>query len=718
MHIEWSRSSNWLSRFRVLDRASSQTVPPRSTPLDMNPTRSNGTAPTAYPLSNGTGPPPRRMVRKKVVNPFATARQPGQMPQLNGQQAQTRTGPPAPTNRPRPIQGTSDPNSTKLSGFSDPAVQAGNRPYTDYKLVVSKKDMLDGLRYHIMQLNGNKVVDIRDPKQFPPPAHLHRRDPRSAPANVPQEEQVDFKDGMTEAERQTMKDRTEQRKLERAANLAQIAPTQVTRKANGGKTKTKAVFKREYTEEEKRRIQTNYEEKLPWHLEDFENKHCFVGQNQGPSARRYIALAHEPAAGSTAGRFRLIPVEKLYEFQLKKRQIHQTIEDAEAQMKRKTQTPEWLEQLEYKSQLRKVVLERERQPTVFTGGSKNNDFAGRTGEDVDLDFDDYDDGDLFADDEEGDTSKIKDEDEALADKRIREDQLKANLFEMKEEADYDKEEEDEIKQEQARKEYGRTYRKGLSKYEHNYNVADSDSEYSSSDEEEDPDVKKQREDKEEERRKELEAGQSLQPDGTKLLAPASGTNTPSGRREKDSLASSDREGGKLKANRKRPGSPNLSDAGSGTDTSTRNKKPKMKHISGERPISRPDSPSGTKLKIRASGAGSDTDAAASDSQARRLKLKHKSSNAPSRTASPAPGAVRTPTASSPAPVRMPSVEDMANVLRQHPEGITVAAFVRLCANHLPNERRKEIIAIAKPILKIVPQADNTKLLFLKDSLPA
>ena len=112
---------------------------------------------------------------------------------------------------------------------------------------------------------------------------------------------------------------------------------------------------------------------------------------------------------------------------------------------------------------------------LFTGENKTNKFAGRTGEDVDWDNDD--DGGLFADDEEGDHFAIKDEDEALAEKRVKEDHLKANLFDIKEEKEYDEEEAEEQKEEEQRKMQSRGYRKLLEKHEHNFNHA-SDSEYS------------------------------------------------------------------------------------------------------------------------------------------------------------------------------------------------------------------------------------------------
>lgn len=601
-----------------------------------------------------------------------------------------------------PVAASLNPNS--YSGFTDPAVLSGQKKYTDYKLVATKKDLVEGLRYHIMQLSNDKNVDIRDPKQFPHPAHLHRRDPKSVTSAV-KDEQAEFKDGMNAEEREQLIEKNEARKAERAANLALIAPTQAARKANNLKTKTKAVYRRDYTEEDKRRIQTNYEEKLPWHLEDFDNKHCFVGENQATSSHRHVAFAYESPADARPGRFRLIPVEKVYEFKPKRKERKEmTIEEAEAAMKRRVHMPEWLEAVERRPIEKKKREMEARSNKLYTGENKSNKFAGRTGEDADWDNDD--DGGLFADDEEGDHFAVKDEDEALADKRVREDQLKANFFDVKEEKEYDEEEAEEQKEEEQRKMHSREYRKLLEKHEHNYNHA-SDSEYSSSSSDED---EEERERLAEEKRK-LEAGQ-LQP------TLASGATTPSGRKEKSGIVS-DREG---KTKRKRPGSPNLSEAGSGTDTSAR-KKPKMKHLDSARSISRPDTPSGQKPRIRP-GAGSDTDAGTMSDSTRRLKLKNsgkpgRASGIPSRTASPAPGSPaalpsRAGAASPPAaPVPMPTLEDVSRVIKDSmPEGLTITEFIGKLAH--PKDKRQEIVKLTLGIAKLHTKSDGRKVLVLKD----
>lgn len=74
---------------------------------------------------------------------------------------------------------------------------------------------------------------------------------------------------------------------------------------------------------------------------------------------------------------------------------------------------------------------------------------------------------------------------------------------------------------------------------------------------------------------------------------STGTNTPSGRKEKHGGIASDREGGLKKSSSskslKRPGSPNLSDA-SGTDASLARKKKKNRHLSSTQPTPYPSRP--------------------------------------------------------------------------------------------------------------------------------
>jgi hypothetical protein len=79
--------------------------------------------------------------------------------------------------------------------------------------------------------------------------------------------------------------------------------------------------------------------------------------------------------------------------------------------------------------------------------------------------------DRFADDEEHDDLFNEDEDAKDAEKRIKEDQLKANVFNLKDEKEYDAEEMREIREREARRVLGKGVRKALKKRERNFDYS-------------------------------------------------------------------------------------------------------------------------------------------------------------------------------------------------------------------------------------------------------
>jgi transcription initiation factor TFIIF subunit alpha len=320
----------------------------------------------------------------------------------------------------------------RIGGFSDPALAPGS--FRDYRLVTTKKHLLEGLRFHLLQFSGDKPVDIRDEHEFVRPVRLHRRDPRAAATNQAKAAVDDPKDGLDAAEREELSKRKEQRQKEREENLKQIAPsTSGAKKGLAFKKKTAQVWSPDYSPADRKRIQTNYEEKLPWHLEDFENKHCFVGAHQSGSTNAHAAFVYEADPHTGQGRLRLLPVEKVYHFKPKQDKVKVlTLEEAEKAMRKHSKLPEALERAMRERQ-EEFLRDREaRRVHGVSTGIQRETLAGRQGEEADFDF--YED---FADDEEGDLFKDKDEDAKIAEKRIKEDQLKANLFNRNEEKEYD-----------------------------------------------------------------------------------------------------------------------------------------------------------------------------------------------------------------------------------------------------------------------------------------
>jgi transcription initiation factor TFIIF subunit alpha len=459
------------------------------TALKMNPSL----APTSR-LPNGQLPqrtvlPPKKKAKaadplfgpkkRAILNPKAPNTKPringAPVPVLKPQPGQS----PAPLGAPSPARTSPAVDDRKrTSGFSDPNGAIPNVEYRDFKLVTSKRELLTGLRYHVLQFARDSPTDIRNEKEFTRPVRLHRRDPRAVPVEqIPLEKSEDVKDDLELEEKEDFNKRKEARRLEREANLAQVAPSLDSgRKPTVIKKKTAQVHSRGYTIEERKKMQSNYEEKLPWHIEDFDNRHCYVGSNQTGSSGIHAALIHEGGNDPSNGCFRLLPIEKMYQFKAKKTYKTMTIEEAENAMKKKGRDPQWM--IERKEAHMKEAQQEQlaRRSRAFFG-TKDENAAGRGDEGADLDFNMEED---FADDEEGDGFFEKDEDERLAETRIKEDQLNANIFGIKEETEYDKAEENERREKEKKKLIGKGIKKALEKREKNFDHAsDSDDPFGS-----------------------------------------------------------------------------------------------------------------------------------------------------------------------------------------------------------------------------------------------
>lgn len=378
--------------------------------------------------------------------------------------------------------------------------------------------------------------------------------------------------------------------------MAQIAPSvgSLGKRPNAPKAKTQQVFKSDLTPEEIAKARIKYEEALPWHLEDFDNRNIWVGNYEAALSETHAVFVLDN------GKMRMIPAEKWYKFSAKSQFKALTIEEAEKLMSKRIKDPRWFMEKQQEVEQQKELEQFAKQRKVFAG--KQGVLAGREGlEASEMDFEE----DRFADDEEhDDLFNEQDEDTKAAEKRIKEDRLKANVFNLKEEKDYEEEEIREKREREARKVQGKKVRKALKKRERNFDYSSGSDVNPYTDEEvrwepystkfstliaiysqssDDSETERQ---KEEERKAEEEKNQKESASSSK------GSNTPSGRpKHTDPLK-------KSSASLKRLGSPNASDA-SGTDTSR--KKLKNKHQSSQptpQPTSRPISPSASQVSAR------------------------------------------------------------------------------------------------------------------------
>lgn len=436
--------------------------------------------------------------------------------------------------------------------------------------MTTKRALREGLKHHVARFASKKNIDPRDESQFTRPVRLQRRDPRAKTHATNEEKSQNpekFLDSqqMDEAEREELEAKKAAREKERAENLAQIAPSagSAPKRANVPKQKTQQVYKAEMTPEEIARTRIKYEEALPWHLEDFDNKNTWVGNYEAALSETHAIFVLE-----NTGKMRMIPVEKWYKFNVKNQFKALTIEEAEKFMAKKIKDPRWFMEKQQEQAEKKELESFAKQRKVYAG--KQSTPGGGEGLEADeMDFEE----DRFADDEEHDDLFNEDEEAKTAEKRIKQDQLKANVFDLKDERDYEEEERRERKEKEARRVQGKGVRKALKKREKNYDYS-SGSDVNPYSDDESSDESEEERAKEEERKAEEERN--------KKESSTKGGSTPSGRPKHTNPLKK----GTATQPRKRLGSPNASDA-SGTDTSR--KKTKSKHPSTQQPTSQPGS---------------------------------------------------------------------------------------------------------------------------------
>ncbi|KAL9639060.1 MAG: hypothetical protein Q9164_001157 [Protoblastenia rupestris] len=521
-----------------------------------------------------------------------------------GKSQQISQQPSRPANSfPKSSQGNSE---NAFSGFSSAPVA----PFTDYPLIMTKKSLFEGFRHHVGRFSSKKNVDPRNPEEFVRPVRLHRRDPRAPPAGAGVKDEDSCMGGSDildskETERQAIL--KAEKDARREAENALVAPgSQGNNHKRLGTNikKTEQVYRNDLTEAQKARTKLRYEEALPWHLEDFENKNTWVGTYEAALSDTYAMLVQ-----GQDGAFRMIPLEKWYKFTQKNQFKTLTIEEAEMRFNKKVKEPRWFMDSEEAKKKRQFDQENQKASRgLFLGkwekGGGGGGVAAPVKKQENADADDLDfQEDRFADDEENMVFEEDDETKE-AEERIKRDQLQANVFDMKEEKEYEKQEQLERKEKDAEKKLGKRVKKALMKREKNY-IYDSDSTdnpYSESSESESSSTEAERlKAEEKEKAKVSDTPKSTpekhlenpKPKSRSASALASGTSTPSHRTSKQN-ASKPLSRSVSATNLKRPGSPLASDA-SGNESSRRKaKKHKHLHTSSSQPqlhpLSRPGSP--------------------------------------------------------------------------------------------------------------------------------
>ncbi|KAH9871880.1 hypothetical protein J1614_006138 [Plenodomus biglobosus] len=513
---------------------------------------------------------------------------------------------------------------------------------TTFPLIVTRRDLKE-LRHHVMRLQSKGRVDIEDKMQFTPPIKLHRRDPRAPPSGAGSHfEEEDTKEDLDEIkERERIEQQKEERRKIRDENQAKIAPSG-TKKQNAFQKKTEQKYRPDDTPEAKKRQLLRYEETLPWHLEDFENKQTWVGTYESELSEAHVMLTTTDPNNPHGGAIQLAPMERWYRFNVKNK-LKPTGDDVDKLMYKVENVPGFLKNIEARA-IKREAQENDRgnsglRTRVGGGGDdegrihqprfdEDGNFVKQEADADDIDFNLDED---FADDEEGLNGLFEGEEEEVkeATEKLKRDQLQAALWERPDELTMQRREELEARLADDLKAIEKITRKSLVKREKQYDYADSDPEnpyVTESESDTDSETERQRAKEEEEKKAAEQNGKAADGGNVPSGTSTKGSNTPSG---SNKLVDSNKK--------KRPGSPNLSEASGNESSRKKHKKNRDKLTDASRKSSF------AALK----GAGSGSDSEMTDAGRVRKEKKKKSKLVLGASPSGTPGTSRAGSPSAP-----------------------------------------------------------------------
>ena len=521
--------------------------------------------------------------------------------------------PPAPRKPTNSIANAASGQPNALTNGAQQVQPQSVRPHEDYEeiyIITTKRSLIEGMKHHILRFapsgcSNEQTVNVFDESQFERPIRLHRRDPRSNNmnrVNGGQDGDGEIADGKwidaKEKERQEMI--KAEKRAEREAQQALIAPTTKSQKPRKDKPRRNDNFVQSYSDNvnKQRNMAIRYEEKMPWHVEDFESKQVWSGLFEEPLSGKYIALV-EGKDQNARDVYRMLPLQKWYKFHRKDTFQGLSFQEAMAAMEKGardpfTKDPRWIKNArQAELDKRHEGMNREFQK-VFSRQKVSDEQRMMFAEDeqreraVDADEIDFNADEDFADDEEGPDPVGKDEEEDAKEtnQRMKKERLEANAFEIKDQKDWDAEEAEEKRKRKQEKKHRKRMRKALHEHEKNFDFDEESEEDNTSDDSQDSEIERL---KEQDRRQDEERKASdnkTAKDKPLSSAPTVRTATPNSVRP----AKADDPRRKIL---KRVGSPGLSDV-SGNESSAR-KKLKQKHpastlASNGASISRPGSP--------------------------------------------------------------------------------------------------------------------------------
>jgi transcription initiation factor TFIIF subunit alpha len=475
----------WAVKATISD---SDNVPPISNMSASPSGLSNGQTPTPNgPTPNGG--PPQYTRKKKAADPLRPRKPPQpyrgrpvkpNTAQPNGLFSAGRPPGQIPRNGLAPARNGQIRAPVSISGIVAEPGGWTNPPtgeYLDFPLFTTKRALREDLRYHIARFQSKKDIDPSDQEKFTRPVVLHRRDPKQPPPGKGIKDEDMTPEGPVDSkERERQEILKAEKEKQRAADLAQIAPTGNNASAMAAKKnqafrneKTTQVYRLDKTAEQKKASDLRYEEALPWHLEDADNKNTWVGSYEAALSDTNVIFLID------GERFLMIPVEKWYKFTAKAPFQTMTLEEVEAQMNKKYVAPRWMGD---KAAEAKAQEPRGGGNRLFTVKSESNTFKNSSKRETeDMDDLDFAEDDLFQDDDEQVTMEPDNDEETKdAQERIKREQLGANVFDQANEADVDMEFVKEEKEAEEQKKLSKGVKKMLKKRERNH-IYDSDSDH-------------------------------------------------------------------------------------------------------------------------------------------------------------------------------------------------------------------------------------------------
>jgi transcription initiation factor TFIIF subunit alpha len=623
-------------------------------------------------------------------------------------------------------------------------------------VTTTKKELLEGFRNHVARLVAREDVDITDSQEYMRPVKLHRRDLTARPGQL-QPGDADYKSEAEDANLARIEEAKLVRQRQRDENAKLIAPSAANKKKGFiSKKKTEQVRRTNDTAEEQKRSQLRYEEALPWHLEDFLDKHTWVGAYEAALSDCHLMFVLED------DHFRVVPIEKWYKFREKSKFKTLDADQAEALLKKKVREPRWLMVHQKQDEMKKMIEKDAKRATGFFTRSgdkeeKPNIMGGAQREEPAPDADelDFNEDELFDDDEENPIFEGDEDEQKDAQNKIKREQRNANIFDLNDEKEIDEEEEREKMVAQLQKQLEKGTRKALLRHEKNYVYEDSDDGNPYTSGVRDPFylVQQANPRQSDEHDSNAESDNSRKSGGDKARnnEPRSGQttrgeNTPSGRKKTAAAAGVKRAGSPLQsdasgneATRKKPklaivsrprstaASPDASGA-SGTESGAAAKKrTKAKGVAAAAAAA----PRGaTSLSVRGgAGSGSDSDVRSvrlggaggkkGKSKAGTAASSARGTPAASRAQSPAAGAPgKASRSASPAAsalprkffpgvfaessadklcvaVNLPSEEEIVAAIPV--DGIDIAGLINAFRNRLPKARQKEFISLVRRV---------------------